>query len=165
MDTKPCAYPKLVRCGYAIQSFCEKAPGNLDVLKTMYRDWPFFKALIENVQLDVAKADMGIAELYASLVKDTRIRDAIFPQLKDEHARAAQMICEVTEQSSLLSKAPIMQRSIERRNPYVDPLNFIQVALLRELRQAESETPNHEALLSTVQSTVNGIAAGMKTTG
>src|SRR5438876_2527747 len=115
--------------------------------------------------LDLAKADMGIAELYASLVKDMGVRDSIFSQMKDEHRRATDYICQITDQKSLLSNSPIMQRSIERRNPYVDPLNFIQVALLRELRQTPAETPEHDALLSTALTTINGIAAGMKTTG
>jgi phosphoenolpyruvate carboxylase len=75
------------------------------------------------------------------------------------------MICLITDQKNLLDRTPIMQRSIERRNPYVDPLNFIQVALLRELRQVVPETTQHDSLLNTVLSTVNGIAAGMKTTG
>src|SRR5262249_975619 len=151
--------------GQAFQEFCDRDSHNLSMLKTMYKQWPFFKALIENVQLDLAKADMGIAELYASLVKDKATRDAIFPKMKAEHERARDLICKITDQKQLLSNSPVMQRSIERRNPYVDPLNFIQVALLRELRQTPEDSPEHEKLLGIVLSTVNGIAAGMKTTG
>jgi phosphoenolpyruvate carboxylase len=157
--------PSWYGVGHAFATFVNEAPSNLDMLKTMFREWLFFRTLIENVQLDLAKADMGIAELYASLVKEKDIRDEIFPQMKAEHERACEMICKITDQKQLLSKSPIMQRSIERRNPYVDPLNFIQVALLRNLRESQPDTPEHEALLSTVLSTVNGIAAGMKTTG
>ena len=131
----------------------------------MYRDWLFFNTLIENVQLDLAKADMGIAELYASLVTDDRVRAAIFPPMQTEHARACHMICQITEQKALLENSPVMQRSIERRNPYVDPLNFIQVDLLRLLRQAPPDTPESDRLLTLVQATINGIAAGMKNTG
>jgi phosphoenolpyruvate carboxylase len=131
----------------------------------MYAKWPFFNALVENVQLDLAKADMGIAQLYASLVSNSELRDTIFTAMKTEHAQACRKICEITGQTELLSNSPIMQRSIERRNPYVDPLNFIQVALLRELRQLEPDTPAYEQILSAVLFTVNGIAAGMKTTG
>jgi phosphoenolpyruvate carboxylase len=121
--------------------------------------------LIENVQLDLAKADMGIAELYASLVSDDRLRAAIFPAIQVEHARACHMLCQVTEQQTLLDNAPVMQRSIERRNPYVDPLNFIQVDLLRRLRQTPPDTPEYDRVLTLVQATINGIAAGMKNTG
>jgi phosphoenolpyruvate carboxylase len=131
----------------------------------MYRDWLFFNILIENVQLDLAKADMGIAALYASLVQDDHVRTAVFPPLQAEHARACQMICHITEQKTLLENSPVMQRSIERRNPYVDPLNFIQVDLLRLLRQSQPDTPAYDRLLTFVQATINGIAAGMKNTG
>ncbi|MEP7285067.1 MAG: phosphoenolpyruvate carboxylase [Chloroflexota bacterium] len=157
--------PSWYGVGHAFESFCQLDSGNLDMLKSMYRDWPFFKALIENVQLDLAKADMGIAELYASLVKENEIRNDIFQQLKAEHERARLMICRITDQTQLLDNAPIMQISIERRNPYIDPLNFIQVNLLRQLRRTDPDNPDYHTLLSTVLSTVNGIAAGMKTTG
>ncbi len=157
--------PSWYGVGHAFESYCQSRKDGLDVLKTMYRQWSFFKALIENVQLDVAKADMGIAQLYASLVKDEKLRDMVFSQMKAEHECACRMICQITDQTELLSHSPIMQRSIERRNPYVDPLNFIQVALLRQLRETDSDTQEHEMLLSTVLSTINGIAAGMKTTG
>ena len=157
--------PSWYGMGYAFETFCQQAPGHLALLRSMYRDWLFFTALIENVQLDLAKADMGIAELYAALVTDDRVRTAIFPRLQAEHTRACQMICQVTEQKTLLENSPVMQRSIEHRNPYVDPLNFIQVDLLRLLRQTPPNTPEYDRVLTLVQATINGIAAGMKNTG
>ena len=90
---------------------------------------------------------------------------AIFPRIQAEHTRACQMICQITEQKALLENSPVMQRSIERRNPYVDPLNFIQVDLLRRLRQMPPNTPEYDRVLTLVQATINGIAAGMKNTG
>jgi phosphoenolpyruvate carboxylase len=108
---------------------------------------------------------MGIAELYASLVSDDRLRAAIFPSIQAEHTRACRMLCQITEQKILLDNAPVIQRSIERRNPYVDPLNFIQVDLLRLLRQTPPDTPEYDRMLTLVQATINGIAAGMKNTG
>jgi phosphoenolpyruvate carboxylase len=135
------------------------------LLRQMYHEWSFFNALIENVQLDVAKADMGIAELYASLVTDTQVRDTIFGQIQAEHALTCELLCAVLEQDALLDNAPVIQRSIERRNPYVDPLNFIQVALLNDLRGLELDTPAYEQTLRAVLATISGIAAGMKTTG
>jgi phosphoenolpyruvate carboxylase len=157
--------PSWYGVGYAFEAFCQQAPEHLDVLRSMYRDWLFFHTLIENVQLDLAKADMGIAELYAALVSDDRLRTAIFPSIQAEHSRACQMLSQITEQKTLLDNAPVMQRSIERRNPYVDPLNFIQVDLLRLLRQTPPDTPEYERVLTLVQATINGIAAGMKNTG
>ena len=157
--------PSWYGVGAALAAFCDDTPDGLDTLRAMYREWPFFSNLIDNVQLDVAKADMGIAELYASLVQDDSLRDRIFGRIRDEHGRTARLLCALLDQKELLDDTPVIKRSIERRNPYVDPLNFIQVALLRRLRQLEPDTPEHEALLDAVLTTVNGIAAGMKTTG
>jgi phosphoenolpyruvate carboxylase len=157
--------PSWYGVGSALEQFCAQDTNNLRMLREMFRRWPFFKALIENVQLDVAKADMGIAELYASLVKDATVRDTIFAQMKSEHERTTQMICRVLDQPEILDNMPVIQRSIDRRNPYVDPLNFIQVELLRNLRQLQPDSPEYEATLSAVLATVNGVAAGLKVTG
>ena len=157
--------PSWYGVGAALAAFCQEQPDGLATLRAMYREWPFFSNLIDNVQLDVAKADMGIAELYASLVTDAALRDSIFGRIREEHDRTARLLCAVLDQPELLDNTPVIKRSIERRNPYVDPLNFIQVALLRRLRQVEPDTPEYDALLDAVLTTVNGIAAGMKTTG
>ena len=157
--------PSWFGVGYALASFCADRPDGLALLQTMYRQWSFFHALMENVQLDLAKADMGIAELYAGLVTDAALRETIFGQMKAEYLRSAHMVCQVIGQPALLSNAPVMQRSIERRNPYVDPLNFIQVELLRRLRLLDPESPEYRPYLRAALATINGIAAGMKTTG
>ncbi|MGQ9888168.1 MAG: phosphoenolpyruvate carboxylase [Aggregatilineales bacterium] len=157
--------PSWYGVGAALAAFCQEQPDGLAMLRAMYREWPFFSNLIDNVQLDVAKADMGIAELYASLVQKKALREQIFGRIRDEHSRTARLLCAVLDQKELLDNTPVIKRSIERRNPYVDPLNFIQVALLRRLRQLEPDTPEYDALLDAVLATVNGIAAGMKTTG
>jgi phosphoenolpyruvate carboxylase len=157
--------PSWYGVGYALENFCTETDGGLELLQEMYREWRFFEALVENVQLDLAKADMGIASLYAALVPDEKLRTEIFGELEKEHTRACDYISKVLEQDELLGNMPVLRRSIERRNPYVDPLNFIQVALLRELRESQPETHEYESLLNAVLSTVNGIAAGMKTTG
>jgi|FLYN01.1.fsa_nt_gi phosphoenolpyruvate carboxylase len=157
--------PSWYGVGTALEQFCAQDTNNLTMLREMYRRWPFFKAVIENAQLDVAKADMGIAELYASLVKDEAVRETIFGQMKREHERTVQMISRILDQPEILDNMPVIQRSIERRNPYVDPLNFIQVELLRELRQLSPDSPEYEAVLSAALATVNGVAAGLKVTG
>jgi phosphoenolpyruvate carboxylase len=157
--------PSWYGVGSALAAYCEDQPQGIDLLREMYHQWPFFNALIENVQLDVAKADMGIAGIYAALVEDEAVREAIFGAIRDEHRRTREYLCLVLEKDDLLENAPVIKRSIERRNPYVDPLNFIQVALLRQLRQYEPDTPEYDRLLTPVLATVNGIAAGMKTTG
>lgn len=155
--------PSWFGVGTALHHFVEH--NGIDLLQGMYREWPFFHAVIENVQLDVAKADMGIAELYAALVTDDAIRSKIFGEIKAEHERTCDMLCQVLGQTELLDNAPVIKRSIERRNPYVDPLNFIQVALLGELRDLKPESPDYAETLRAVLATISGIAAGMKTTG
>jgi len=157
--------PSWFGVGSALETFCSAAPDGLDVLRKMFREWRFFRALVENVELDLAKADMGIAGLYASLVTDDTLREHIFSQVKSEHARACDYICRITGESTLLERSPVMQISIDRRNPYVDPLNFIQVVLLKRVRMLSPGTAEHETLLDLALATINGIAAGMKTTG
>jgi phosphoenolpyruvate carboxylase len=157
--------PSWFGVGAALRHFADEHEDGLKLLQTMYAEWPFFQALIENCQLDVAKADMGIAALYASLVGDIELRQTVFERLEQEHTRICAMICRVTGQTDLLDNAPIMRRSIERRNPYVDPLNFIQVKLLRTLRVLDQQSPEYDRVLDAVLTTINGIAAGMKTTG
>ncbi|MFN8452648.1 MAG: phosphoenolpyruvate carboxylase [Anaerolineae bacterium] len=156
--------PSWYGVGTALESFCADGSG-LDLLRQMYREWQFFNALIENVELDIAKADMAIAGLYAGLVADPHVREQIYTQMRDEHARASRQICAIMGQKELLEHTPVMQLSIERRNPYVDPLNYIQVSLLQRLRPLPPGTDEHDALLDAVLASVNGIAAGMKTTG
>ena len=155
--------PSWFGLGTALERFVDDH--GLALLRTMYAEWPFFTALIENVQLDVAKADMGIAELYASLVTDEIIRETMFSRIRAEHRRTYTMLCQVLGQDELLDNSKVIKRSIERRNPYVDPLNFIQVALLHDLRSTGLDTPETDETLRAVLDTINGIAAGMKTTG
>ncbi len=157
--------PSWYGVGHALELFKDAAPDNLAVLQQMYADWPFFRALIENVELDVAKADMGIAALYAALIDDENLRVTIFDRIEGEHALAERMICAITGHDTLLDRIPVIKRSIDGRNPYVDPVNFVQVELLRELRQLEPGSVEHKAVLREVLATVSGIAAGMKTTG
>ena len=157
--------PSWYGIGAAIDSFCTSRADGIETLRGMYERWSFFNALVQNVQLDLAKADMYIAALYAGLVNDSTLRESIFARIRAEHERACDYICRITRQESLLENVPVIQRSIERRNPYVDPLNFIQVSLLPKLRSLPSEADERTALLEAVLSTINGIAAGMKTTG
>ncbi len=156
--------PSWYGVGAALEQFCANY-GGLGLLQTMYSDWVFFRALVDNVELDIAKADMGIAAYYATLVEDEALRATIFENLRAEHERARVHICQIIGERNLLDHAPVMQRSIERRNPYIDPLNFIQVRLLRDLRAAAPGVEPSEETLSAVLATINGIAAGMKTTG
>jgi phosphoenolpyruvate carboxylase len=94
--------PSWFGVGTAFDTFCQSRPDGLSLLREMYRAWPFFKAVLENLQLDVAKADMGIAALYASLVREAASRDTIFALIQAEHTRTTQQLCAVLEQVALL---------------------------------------------------------------
>ena len=157
--------PSWFGLGTAFQAYIDEERNGERNLQEMYRGWSFFKALIDNAQLDVAKADMGIAELYASLVEPLELRRRFFNWINEEHRLSSEMIMRITEQDDLLTNMSAIKTSIERRNPYVDPLNFMQVALLRELRQLDDNDERWLPTLDATLATINGIAAGMKTTG
>jgi phosphoenolpyruvate carboxylase len=157
--------PSWYGIGTALEGFTQAHPDGLTTLQTMYREWPFFNAVVENVHLDLAKTDLGIAALYNDLVENKQISETLFGRIRAEYQQASQWIAKIVGEQALLDNDPAMKRSIERRNPYVDPLSVIQVVLLRRLRATEPETPPHEELMDAILATINGIAAGMKTTG
>jgi phosphoenolpyruvate carboxylase len=158
--------PSWYSVGTALRRYMDEYTNGLATLRQMYQEWPFFRALMENAQLDLAKADMGIAELYSSLVQDEMLARTIFQRMQTEYELAKERVCQVLDQPALLHESPVMQISIERRNPYVDPLNFIQVDLLTHLRAMPSSTaPAYQETLRAILSTINGVAAGMKVTG
>lgn len=151
--------------GQALAAFTT-SPERLALLQEMYAEWPFFQVVIDNAQVSLAKADMGIARLYASLVKDGRIRDTIFGEIERAFHETIAQILQVTEQRALLDNDPVLKHSVRQRNPYVDPLNYIQVALLRRLRYLpEQQSPKAKQLLNAVFLTINGVASGLKNTG
>ncbi|MCC6627983.1 MAG: phosphoenolpyruvate carboxylase, partial [Chloroflexi bacterium] len=104
-----------------------RTPERLALLQEMYRDWSFFRNLLDNSQVSMSQADMGIAGLYAGLVEDARVRDLIFDQVEAGFNRTREAILLTTGGRELLDNDPVLQRSVRRRNPYIDPLNFIQV--------------------------------------
>ena len=157
--------PSWFGIGTAFDYYCNSTKNGLEILQEMYQEWPFFRTVVDNAELDVAKADMGIAEIYSRLVASDEVREPMLNWIQSEHNLTYRMICAVTDQAQLLESSSALQTSIERRNPYIDPLNFIQVALLKDLRQMDASSPDYQATLEAVLATINGIAAGMKTTG
>ncbi len=151
--------------GHALEQFA-KAPERLHQLQQMYREWPFFQVVIDNAQLSLGKADMGIAKLYAGLVQDPDVRSAVYGEVVTAFERSVRWILEVTGQKRILDNEPTLQRAIRQRDPYVDPLNFIQVSLLRRLRTLKNQdSAEGQELLQALFMTINGIAAGLKNTG
>ncbi len=142
------------------------ASADIPQLQEMYQDWAFFRHTIDNAQLALAKADMGIARLYAGLVEDEAVRESVYGQIFAAFQETNRLVLLVTGQHELLDHAPTLKRAIRRRNPYVDPLNFIQVALLRRLRALPEQTgPEAQQILQAIFLTINGIAEGLKNTG
>jgi phosphoenolpyruvate carboxylase len=151
--------------GTALSSYAT-SPERLETLQQMYHNWTFFKNAIDNAQVSLGKADMGIARLYAGLVTDGRVREMIFSRIEAEYNRTRQTVLQITGQQEILDNEPVLQRSIWLRNPYVDPSNFVQVSLLRELRALRDPgSPDAEAILEAIFLTINGVAAGLKRTG
>ena len=125
--------------------------GGLTTLRAMFRDWPFFTALIENAELSLAKADPSIAELYMS----RGARDDLAADIREEMARTRELVLQVAGHPDLLDCRPELQLAVELRNPYVDALSFLQLRFLDGRGRAER----------LVQATVNGVAAGLRNTG
>ena len=133
----------------------------IELLREMERDWPFFRALLSNAEMALAKADLHIAERYVALVEDERLRERVWAPIRGEFDLTIELLLDVTDQRELLDRDPVLKRSIEQRNPYIDPLSFIQVALLRRMR-ADGES---EELARTVFLAINGVAGGLRNTG
>jgi len=139
---------------------------NLAELQSMTRNFPLFLDIVRNVEMALAKADFAIARLYADLVEDKALRDRVYNVLYDEFELTRRMILAVTGQSTLLETNPVLERSIRLRNPYVDPMSFIQVELLRRKRAAlASGQPVSSELDRAITASINGIAAGLRNTG
>jgi phosphoenolpyruvate carboxylase len=132
-------------------------------LRTLYQEWPFFRTVLDNVQLGLTKGDIEIASLYARLT-DKATRAAIFTDIQDEYYRTERMLLAVLEAEQLLENDAWLRRSIKVRNPYVDPLNFIQVALLDVLRE-DPDAGDLDELRRGILLSVNGVAAGLQNTG
>jgi phosphoenolpyruvate carboxylase len=150
--------------GHALEEFSNREPGGLNLMRQMYRDWSFFRMLLDNAEVSLAKADLDIARQYAALVASRAVRRKIFGLIEAEHERSVRMILAVNQRGALLENEPTLARSIQRRNPFVDPLNSLQIRFLSEWRAAGPKQRT-ETLRRLLALTVNGIAFGMKSTG
>ncbi|HXF18338.1 MAG TPA: phosphoenolpyruvate carboxylase [Burkholderiales bacterium] len=131
------------------------------VLRRMYRDWPFFRTLLSNMDMLLAKSDISIASRYAELVSDLDLRESIFAKIQHEWHQTVRHLLAITGQNELLEANPALSRSLRNRSPYIDPLNHLQVELLRRYRAGEMDERNRRAILLTL----NGIAAGLRNSG
>lgn len=140
--------------------------GNGALMQEMNEGWPFFRALLDNTEMSLLKADMGIAALYSNLVPDRELADVIFERIRAEYDRTREAVLNAAGHATLMDGDTVLQHSVQLRNPYVDPLNYIQVETLRHLRAlTDANSAEADALREVLYITVNGIAAGLRNTG
>jgi phosphoenolpyruvate carboxylase len=157
--------PAWYAAGTGLQSYYQDKEENLVVLKEMYENFPFFRTLIDTVQMAVAKADLVIAKEYSAMTSNVEARDRIYGQIESEFKLTKELILKITGEAEILDDVPVIQESIRLRNPYVDPLSYMQVQLLSELRDMRERGEDDTELLREVLLTINGIAAGLRNTG
>ncbi len=136
------------------------------LLQEMYAGWPFFKTMLDNTEVSLLKADLEIAALYVDLVSDRELGNTLYTAIKDEYERTQEMMLSISGHAALLELEPLTQNAVHLRNPYIDPLNYLQVETLRRLRSLpDANSPEADALREVIFLTINGIAAGLKNTG
>ncbi len=152
--------------GSAVQAFLDKPDAAerkaaLALLQKMYRQWPFFRTLLSNMDMVLAKSDLALASRYAELVSDTRLRKKIFAAIEAEWHRTADALAQITGEKNRLASNPALDRSIRHRFPYIDPLHHLQVELIRRYRAGLAD----ERVQRGIHISINGIAAGLRNTG
>ena len=149
--------------GSAVLGYLDEHPDERSVLQAMYREWPVFRSIIDNCQISLATADMAVARLYRDAVTDPALAARIYQMITDEYERSKQAVLTLTGYPVLLGPSSLLRQSIQLRNPYVDPLHVIQASLLKVLRRGGLYGDRRPVDL--VLQTINGIAAGVQTTG
>ena len=148
--------------GSAVEAWTADHPDKgMPFLKELYREWPFFRTLLSNMDMVLAKSSIAIASRYAELVPDAALREEIFGRIRREWHLSIETLLDIMEQEHLLQGNPLLDRSIRNRFPYLDPLNHVQVELLKEHR---AQNPD-EQVLRGIQLTINGISAGLRNSG
>jgi phosphoenolpyruvate carboxylase len=148
--------------GSAVEAYhARRGESGMRLLREMAQDWPFFRTLLSNMDMVLAKSDIAIASRYADLVRDKAVRDAIFPRVRREWELSVRALLDVTGQKVLLESNPSLARSIRNRFPYLDPLNHMQIELLKRHREGDTD----ERVVQGIHLTINGIAAGLRNSG
>jgi phosphoenolpyruvate carboxylase len=158
-------FPAWYGIGSALESWCAGNTERLERLRTLYRNWPFFRNLLSNAQMALSKSDMTIARSYAGLCVEEDTARRMHGLIDAEHHRCVDWILEVAETDRLLADNPALAASLKRRNALLGPLNAMQVALLRRVREEMSETGEDSRWMPPLLRTINAIAAGMRNTG
>ncbi len=151
--------------GTALESWRNDHPERLAKLQQMYQEWPYFRALISNAQMALFKSDMDIARQYARLCRDQQSAARIYQAIREEYQRTVRQVLEISGNRSLLEDNPPLQLSLLRREPYLDPLNYIQITLLERCHDDNLDEAERERWLAPLLRSINAIAAGMRNTG
>jgi len=150
--------------GSAVEEFVllkGQGEDGLELLQKMYQTWPFMQTLLSNMDMVLAKTDMGIASRYAELVTDSNLREEIFTRIQEEWDRSIKWLFAITNRSELLTDNPTLARSIRNRTPYIDPLNHLQVELLRRYRAGDTD----DSIKLAIHLTINGVAGWLRNSG
>jgi phosphoenolpyruvate carboxylase len=159
-----CLFPTWYGAGTALTGFA-RTSGGLAKLQEMYQEWSFFQTILANCEMTLAKTDMNILKRYSSLVKDVSVRDRLLTKLLEEFERIKEALLSITKQNEILEHNQTLKEYLKVRDRYLDPLNYIQVDLLKRYRQLDVLHSEKAELLKAIQVSITGIASGMKNTG
>jgi len=162
------ALPGWYGFGSAVEAFlgaAKERPARVALLQRMAREWPFFATLVSNLDMVIAKSDMAIAARYVDLVEDRKLGKRIFARIEAEWQRTNDALSLITGEANRLASNPSLARSIEHRFPYLDPLNHLQVELMRRYRHRRADDPAIERVQRGIHLSINGLAAGLRNTG
>ena len=151
--------------GTALARFRSQHPDGLERLQAMHAHWPAFKSLLSNTQMGLFKAEMDIAREYSGLMENQTLAKQLYEKIRAEFDLTVSEILAITQQQQLMDDTPLLQYSVKRRNPYLDPLNNIQVTLLRRHREHIAHSSEPSPWLDALLRTINAIAAGLRNTG
>ena len=148
--------------GAAVQAWVAARPDDgMATLQAMHRDWPFFRTMLSNMDMVLAKSDVAIASRYAELVSDPQRGGSIFGRLRQEWQASIDAVLAVMRQQTLLQGNALLARSIRNRFPYIDPLNHVQIELLKRHRAGDADP----GVVQGIHLSINGIAAGLRNSG
>ncbi len=152
--------------GSALETWRGDDPNRLVLLRQMYKDWPFFRALLSNLQMALSKAKPAIAREYARLCEDPAVGERIYQRFLEEYQQTVAQLLDITEQPELLADNPSLALSLAHRDAYLEPINHIQVTLLRRYREALNRSEDEaEVWLQPLLRSINALAAGLRNTG
>ncbi len=158
-------FPAWFGIGSSLAAWSSQQPERLELLRDMYREWPFFRNLLSNAQMALCKSNMDIAREYASLCADPATGERIWNQIASEYQRSVDWILQIARIDRLVAENPTLAASLQRRDAYLGPLNYLQVSLLRRVREADLDDPSASPWMKPLLRTINAIAAGMRNTG